>query len=309
MALKFRRKVLLAKKEVTYGVDPTPVGATDAMLAQNLVITPQVAQEVKRNLERNYLGNEPSILVGLHVDLTFDVEIAGAGAAGTAPAYAPLLKACGWAETINAGVSAVYNPVSSNEDSATLYYNMDGQQHRIVGARGSVSLTFDPKGVPHYSFKLSGLYVDPAAVANPVPTLTGFKAPIPVSKTNTPTFSLQGFAANMALLTLDRANVVNYRNIVGTESVQISDRAPAGQVTIEEPALGTKDFFAIAKNATLGALQLIHGIVAGAIVQIDAPSVQCLNPSRKDDQGISMLDMKLLLLPVSGDDELVITVK
>lgn len=305
-----RKKILLAKIEGTYGTDPTPTGAANAMLTSNMSIRPLEGSTVNRNLDRPILGNDEAIHVGTHVAVEFDVEIAGAGAAGTAPAYGPLLKACGMAETINAGVSVVYDPVSTSFSSVTIYCHYDGGLHEMNGCRGTVSLRINPLGIPVYHFMFTGLYVAPTAVADPTPDWSAFTQPIAVDNTNTPTFTLHGSSYNLIDFSLDMANQVVYRNVVGTESVQIVDRAPAGSVTIEEPDLGTKNWYTTVKANTTGAVQLVHGTTAGNIVQIDGTTVQLLSPTKGETDGISTLQMNLAFIPSdSGDDEVSITVK
>ena len=71
-----------------------------------------------------------------------------------------------------------------------------------------------------------------------------------------------------------------------------TDRQTVGSVVIEAPAIGTKDFFTLVDNETLVALQLVHGTVAGNIVQIDAPKVQLKNPTYSDSDGIAMLTIQ-----------------
>lgn len=310
MALKFRKKVILAAVESTYGTDAAPTGAANAIQTSNLEIQPLEGDVVSRNTDRPTLGNELQIHVGTHVMCSFNVEIAGGGAVDTAPAYGPLLKAAAWAETVTASTSVEYDPVSSNEDSATLYIHLDGQKHALVGARGSVSLSLDPRGIPQYSFTFTGLWADPASVADPTPDYTAFQTPLAVTNDNTTTFTLHGTTPNVLGFSYDHANEVVYRNVVGEESVQIVDRAPAGQITIEAPPLSTKNWFTDAKANTTGALQIVHGTTAGNIVQLDAPTVQVLNPRYGESDGIRTIQMDLSFIPsASGDDEFKITTK
>jgi hypothetical protein len=56
-------------------------------------------------------------------------------------------------------------------------------------------------------------------------------------------------------------------------------------------------------------LSFTQGRVAGQIVQFDAPSVQLTELKNADDNGDARLSFTLTLLPVLGNDELVITVK
>ena len=67
MPLLSRKRVILAKTEVTYGTDPTPTGAANAILVRNLSITPQNSEIVSRDLVRPYLGASEQIEAGVHV--------------------------------------------------------------------------------------------------------------------------------------------------------------------------------------------------------------------------------------------------
>jgi len=308
--LKFRKKILLAKIEVTYGTDAVPTGAANAIQTSNLEISPLEGDEVSRNLDKPTLGNELSLIVGAHVMVEFDVEYAGSGAAGTAPAFGPLKRLCGQDQTINAGIDVQYAPVSSGEEAGTMYLHFDGQKHAMLGARGTESLRLSPKGIPVHHYKFTGLWVDPASVADPVPDFSNFQQPLAVTNSNTPTFTLHGFAGNLIDFTFDQNNEVVYRNVVGEESVQIVDRAPTGSITIEAPPLGAKNFFTIAKANTTGAIQIIHGTAAGFINQFDAPNVQVLNPRYGESDKIRTLTMDLAFIPSSsGDDDFKHTVK
>ena len=63
------------------------------------------------------------------------------------------------------------------------------------------------------------------------------------------------------------------------------------------------------KANTLGALQIVHGTVAGNIVQVDAPKVQLLEPSYGESQQLVTIAAGLRLTPDTGDDDIKITVK
>lgn len=309
MAKLYRKKVLLAKTEVTYGLDPTPTGAANAILTKDLTINLMQGNTVERNVDRPILGGDVSIHVAPYTTLSFGVELASSGTAGTAPAWGPLLQACGFGETISAGTSVTYAPVSTGFKSCTLYFHIDGLLHKLTGARGTVSFSLTPGGLPLMNFTFTGLRTAPSDTALPTPTLTAFQTPLGVNKANTPTFSLHGFSATVEKLDIDVANEITYRNVIGEESVQLVDRKPSGSVSLEEQALATKDFHTIVNASTLGALQLIHGTTAGSIIQIDAPKVQLLSPSYSDSNGVLMLDLKLSFTPNAGDDELLIVAK
>ncbi|MDQ5910079.1 MAG: hypothetical protein QG599_2174 [Pseudomonadota bacterium] len=307
MAKYFRKKILLAKIETTYGTDPTPSGAANAILTSDLTIQLMQGQTVQRNTDREVLGNELTYHVAPYTMLSFGVELAGSGDAGTAPAFGPLLQACGFAETLTASTDAVYVPVSSGFKSLTLYYHQDGLLHKVTGAMGTVTFSLSPGGIPKMNFTFTGLRNAPTDTALPTPTLTEFQTPIPVTDSATPTFSLHSYSATMGGFNINLANEVVYRNVVGNEAVHIVDRAPSGDVSIEETALATKNFHTICAAHTTGALQMVHGTVAGNIVTLDAPVVQLLQPTYADSNGILMLNMNLALIPDAGNDELTLT--
>lgn len=311
MSLKFKKKVILAIKETTYGVDPTPTGAANAMLTRDLEITPLEGDGVTRNLDRPTLGGDAEILTNTRVGLTFKVELAPSGTADVAPAYGPLLLGCGFAETITPTTGPVeYDPVSASFDSVGIYFSIDGSQHKVLGARGTLTIEIAAGQLPYLNFTFTGLYLAPTAAADPVPDWSAFQAPRPVNKANTPTFTLHAFAAVLESLNIELGNAVQYRNLVGQEVVEIGDREATGRAVIEAPALGTQDYFATAVGETLGVLQLIHGAGAGNIVQIDAPLVQIGRIAYQESQGIVMLNIPLRFTPSDGgDDELKITTK
>lgn len=305
----WRKLALLAKIETDYGVDATPVGATNAILANQVTLTPMAGQEVRRDLMRPYLGNQGAILVGNYVELQFSVELAGSGAAGTAPGYGPLLRCCGMAETIVAATTVTYQPVSAAYESATLYANLDGVNHKLLGARGNVTLALSPNGIPRLTFTIRGLLVAAADVALPAVTLTAFQTPLPVTKVNTPTFSLHGAALIGESLSLDLGNNVELRNLIGEDSIQITDRQSTGTAVVEAKSIATKDWFGIALAHTRGVLAAVHGTVAGNIIEINAPKVQIGRPTYGQTQGITNLSLPLMLTSDAGDDELAIVVR
>jgi hypothetical protein len=201
MPLLTRKAVLMAKIEGTYGTDSVPVGATDAVLARNIIPRPLQTEFVDRELVRPYLGNSERLPAARFVELEFEVEVASSGALGTAPAYGALLRACGFAQTINAGVSVVYAPVSGSFESVSIYHNQDGVRHRLLGARGTVRFVFNVRQIPVMRFRFIGLYVAVDDSALPVPTYTPWRTPVPVNNQNTPTFQLHSI--NAAAIPLD----------------------------------------------------------------------------------------------------------
>lgn len=304
----WRKKTLLAKVESVYGTDPVPTGAANAILAANVTLRPIEGEDVNRDVIQPFLGARGDILVNTHVALEFDVEIAGAGAVDAPPKYGPLLRACGLAETITPTTGPVdYDPVSENQESVTIYMNYDGTRHAMLGVRGTVSLSLTAAALPRYRFVVTGLFVAVADQALPTVDTSGFQTALQVSTTNTPVFTLDGLAAVLQELNVDLGSQVQYRGLVNSESVVISDRVATGSALFEAPPLATKDFFAIAIARTKVALALTHGTVAGNKVLLAAPTAEVGRPAYENSQGIVMLRTPLKFIPSAGDDEIQIS--
>lgn len=309
MPMKFKRKVLLFKNEATYGLDAAPVAATDGLLVRNLRAVPLNVGYERRMTVKPFYANEGQIVTGQWSTLEFEIEMAGAGGAADAvPKYGPVLKACGMAQTVNAAVSVQYDPVSSAEDSATAYFQVDGRQHKFLGLRGSLGIRIRAGAIPVFTFRFVGLHVQPTDTALTPATLTGFQKPLAVNNANTTPFTLHGFAGKFREFTLDQANETPYRNLPNSESVAITGRLPTGRVTLESELVATKDWWTLIKGGTLGALAITHGTVVGNRVKIDAPNVQITQPDEQDEEGIVMLSAGLEFQPsATGNDEFRIT--
>jgi len=305
MSLLKRNAALLAKIESTYGTDPTPSGAANAILVRSLDISPQETKTVARDVWRPYLGNSENLPGTVSAKATFEIELAGSGVPGTAPAWGPVLRACAFAETIIASTSVTYKPVSTAFESVTVYFNVDGVLHKITGSRGTVSFELAEGAIPVMKFEFTGVYNTVVDAALPTVTLTAFQKPLPVNRTNTPTFSLHGYSAVMEKLSINMANAVAFRSLIGgIEQVVLTDRKPAGSISIEATTVAAKDWWTSIKAAATGTMNLVHGLVAGNICTISAPAVQLHSPKYADKDGIVMLGASCVFAPASGNDEI-----
>jgi hypothetical protein len=202
----------------------------------------------------------------------------------------PLLEACGFGETVTASTKVEYKPISTGFKSATLCVNIDGVLHKGLGARGNVTFSLKNNDRPMAKFNFTGLFVPITDDTLPTVTLTAWKKPLPLNRTNTPTFTLHGYAALLDDLQIDIGNQIVYRGLIGgSEFVRLTDRAVTGTVLMEAVKVADKDWWAAIQSATNGALSLVHGSDAGSIVEFAAPNVQIHSPSYQDQQGIVML--------------------
>jgi hypothetical protein len=300
-------KLILAKAESTYGTDSTPIEGSNPILTKNLTRRIYQGSTIQRDLDLPTLGGDEMINVGPSVEVTFDVEVGGASAAGQAPAYGTLLVACGMSQTLSAGTSATYRPVSTGFGSVTLYYNVDGEMQAIVGARGTVSIKLNRGQIPVYSFRFIGIYARPTAVNQYAPTFTQLVGR-PMNDSNTTTFSVHQQAVVGDSFEMDLNNEIVYRNLAGFTGVNLVNRDVKGRVVFEAPLLSTKDFYAAAEShagtVTKDAISIVHGSAAGAICTITAPTAQLQGIEEQDSDGIKMYEMPYGAIPTeAGNDE------
>lgn len=180
--LRKSNEVILAKVETTYGTDAAPVPGTNAILVQNLTFDNKPMRMVQRPAIRGFIDELQRIFAGQLGQLKCDVELKGSGTAGTAPELDPLLRACGFAQTINAGVSVVYAPRSTAFESVTIYWYEGGRKkHVLTGCVGNVKLKAETGGIPVLSFEITGHVANPTDQTQPVPT---FNTHVPVPAIN-----------------------------------------------------------------------------------------------------------------------------
>jgi hypothetical protein len=241
------------------------------------------------------------------------VALAGAGAAGDVPGYGPLLRACGFAETINAGTDVEYDPVSGSFESVTIYYERDGERQIVTGCRGTVAFEFSTGNYPQMVFRMIGRYNKPAAATAIVADLSAYQDPLPVNRANTPTCTLNSVALQLQSLNLAMNADVQNLNLVNFEEVLYVDRQPSGDLSFLAPTIATQDVMALVQShlGTISKtpLAIVHGGTAGNIIQIDAPKVQLSGLSEIDINGEQGYQSNAIFLPNTGDDEVKLTVR
>ncbi|MBX9702386.1 MAG: hypothetical protein K2X74_23310 [Acetobacteraceae bacterium] len=300
---RYGSMVALVIRETVYGTDPVPTAGANAILFQDVTLTPIEADQVERPMVVPHYGNDPILVTARRNRLAGAIDLAGSGALGTVPGYGPLLRACGLAETITASTRVDYDPVSINEDSCTFYHFLDGTRQIGTGGRGSFGIELAARQIPRLRFDMQALYAVPTAVALPNPTLTGFQAPLVVSQANTPTCTLNGQAVRLQSFSYDHGNQIVMRDMPNSRALRIVGRQPRATLTIEAPDAVSPDFFT--PIGSLVAVSIIHGTVAGNIVEITMAQARVLPSLRYGNDGnIATLTIELRPEPtLAGNNE------
>jgi len=291
MSIRFERKAALLKTEAVYATDPVPTGAANAVLLKRGSFNPLEGEHLPRELLRTGFGSHPGTFVGRHVSFELAVDLAGSGAAGTAPAYGAMLRAAGLAETIAAGVSVTYTPVDTGFESLGAYFNHEDTRHIATGARGNGRLLFQRQRNPELVLNGLGLWQSDTAVAFPALTTAAWRDPLPSTKANTPTFTIDGVPVVASSFELDLGLSVAYRERINQQDVPVRDRRPKIKALIEELPIGTKDFFAMVGGAPVP-LQYVHGVGAGHVITIAIGLVQLKQVPRQEEETDTMLNVE-----------------
>ena len=321
MASLTRKRTILVGSEASYGAGGSLTGSSNALLVRDLEITPLSSETVERNLIRSYMGGYDTLLANTHVAVSFEIELTASGTAGTAPAFDPALRACGFKRTDVASTSNTYAPMSNTANNATggyqsctIWVNYDGVLHKMSGCYGTFSINLEVGQIPTIRFEMMGQ--KGAISTSALPTCT-YTQPSPLifkdENCGTTPFTFFG-TSDLALKSwsLDMGVQLTYvervHSIAGQSSnpgfVHITDRAPTGNTTFDMPSLLTKDFFAVALGNSTGTNIVKFGTAAGSKIDFSCPQTSINQPTYSDDNGIQMLDCPFSAVPSSsGNDE------
>ncbi len=305
-----RKTVILAKAESSYGVDPTPTPSANALMVEDVSLKIE-GEEVKRSFLKASLS-QPQFIRGLkYADLTFSTELKGTGVKGQLPSWGwegVLARACGLSETVKAGTSIVWQPVSTGFESCTIYLYMDGIFHKILGCRGSVRLTFEVGRYIKAQWNMRGLFVAPTDASPSAQTFSSVN-PVPLLAAN---FTVGSYSSVCEKVELDLNNslsvVKDINAATGIRRVDITGRNPSGSFEPDAVLETTHAFWGNWNSATAIALNIGPvGSSAGNIITIAAPKLQYRDIGYGDQDGTLKYSVQFALAMSSGDDELTIT--
>lgn len=312
-----RNTLIAAKIETIAGTDAAPTGAANALLVSDMSITPLDAKNIDRALVRGFFGASEQLVGTASVKVSFTIELAGSGTAGTAPALGQLLQAAAIAEaSLTSPARVEYSPVSTGLKTATIYYYDDGVLHKLLGAMGTCTLGAKVGERPTLKFEFTGLDGGLSA-ASASGTFTAWQKPVAITKANVvditlgATYSLGALSGGTVYpstgLEINLGNTVAYTPLLSSEQVDITQRETTGSVELDLTAAQEVTFMGSVKSNSTQSLALTIGTTSGNKIIIFAPNVQMVSPKKVDQNGRRLIGFDLRLLPTtsgSGNDEL-----
>ena len=206
---------------------------------------------------------------------------------------------------------SLYQPISTfgNGSSCTLVAVKDANVHRIEGFRGSPALNAPLNQYGTFTITGVGRYVTPTAKGSESFSYGGQAEPVPVTPRHTRALRFQGFGPCSEGFTFDWGLTTAFRSLINCEPhARITDRPnPNGTLTIENPAVATKNFFTAAADnsgASDGPFVVQQGTVANESSVFFAPKCAISGDiSFSDSDGIDMMQIPFTALPKTQNDE------
>jgi hypothetical protein len=306
---------MLFKKEVTYGTDAVPTAAVNAALTRNLTIKPLAVDRLKRNLDLPARGARKEGMANERMEVDYQLELTGAGLAGTAAPWMEHLEVCGVeAPTLVAATSATqkFAALGAAISSATIHgYRGNNQRRRAVGFRGDISaINFTAGEYPYIGLKGIGLLgavpLDQTALA--APDLSRWKDPLEVNIDNT-AFILDGYAAVMRSYNAQANAEVVLRNLVNSRYVRRGNHEMAVKIVIEAPDLNTKNYFDKLRTGATIQTKVTHGVGAGNIVEVTNNFLQIVDINDGAEGDVAMYEIDAIATISAGQDDISIVAK
>jgi len=298
------------KVETTYNTDSTPA-ATDALVVSNFAWKFAEARLAERAISTGTKLGAPSIYAGALVEVTFEAELKGSGAAGTAPDVGVALRACGHLETITGGVSVAYALDSDDEKSATIWFKdgdptgAAGDEWRLTGCRGQVTFAIEAGNVGKALFTFRGhVGQEPTSTAAWTQTV---ETTIPVPVLGVP-LVIGGVTLEQSKIGLDPAIELAQLSVLnstdGFGEIRITRARPKLTATVVAPAAATADPVGDFRAGTTRTLSMAAVGSAGNAYQFAFPGGgKYQEVAQADDSGIITYDLTMgLLEAVIGDD-------
>ena len=310
MSRRIRNQVIFAAIETVYGTPPGIV-ASDAILVSEMTMTvPREGQS--RDLVRGFMGASEELVGVRRAEFTMKVELAGSGAAGTAPQWGKLLRACACAETITVSNRVEYTPISAALESISIRFQNDGVWYIARGCMGTAKLSMNAYERPMIEFSFKGFDVAATVAANVTPVFTAWQRPLVISDANSVGFKLGCAYSAGAItggttlvsrgITMDLGNSVQHMQLVGGESIDITARETSGTGVVELSTTDEVQWRTDMNANVLSNIGFSHGVAGNKIV-VFAGNVQRLNNQITPYQERALTSFDMRCLPTSGNDE------
>lgn len=305
--IRAERMAILAGIETVSGTDQVP---TVSSQLRDVTINDIEGNLVEFDPIRTGMGGRVKALFGRHVSLKGKIFLGASGTAGTAPAWDWLARCTAHAKAVSAGVKVEYTPIDVGFETASIYFSLEGNRTKIVGAGGKITWRWNAGAFPEAEFDLLGMFGSNDSSAYPAVDNSAWKIPPLFGKDTVPTFTLGGTAEEMQSLEISNGVAVEYSEVINRRSIDFTDRKAALTTTILEPAFSARIHQAsVGVPGTVKAVAMVHGSVAGAIIKADVTNWQPQTFARTKISDKAGITLGGEIVPATGVADYKITVQ
>jgi hypothetical protein len=256
---------------------------------------------LEREIDRPGHGARPMINVKRRGVFEGSLELRGAAAIGTAAPIAPILRGCGFAQTLSAGASAVYNLVTGSFEMLTIDGYAAGQVTHGMDARGAITrLMMSVRNFSRAEFMIMGLPLPDVVEDVSLPTIdvSDFQAPIAI-ETESFEVDIGGVKLNAIDLTVDtNAQVDIYEGSETRFAFLREFYRPTGTLRVfkEQRSAFNPEEVALAHT-----LQDVYATITGGgeVQRLDLRNVQLGIATLSDQEGLAAWDIPFRVLGTS----------
>lgn len=308
-----QRKVIMAKIETTEGTDSMPA-AVDVIDCRNAKFEDDSTFE-KKDTHRPTLSDQGGFITEIKGKISFEIDLKASGSVGAQSQLGRLLLACGFEERLEEDVNEVvtglvYLPVSAQASMKTITIyeytlgdNSDAILRKLVGARGTYTMSIEAGKKAKVQFNFEGRYIEPIDMPNPTIIASNFESSLPAIVENA-SFKYDDDPYVCRGITLNCQNTLyplpDMNSGSGILKTLITDRSISGTMSPDIINIAIKNFYAIWKANTKAEISLKVGSVAGNIIEITVPSAQLEKINIADDAGSAYREIPFI---ATGDDD------
>lgn len=305
--IRAERMAVLAAIETVSGTDQVP---TVSAQLRDVTINDIEGNLVEFDPIRTGMGGRVKALFGRHVSIKGKIFLGSSGTAGTAPAWDWVARCTQHAKVTSAGVKVEYTPIDTGFETASLYFNLEGNRTKAIGVGGGIKWRWPVGAFPEGEFDLQGLFASNDSSAYPAVDNSAWKIPPLFGKDTVPTFTIGGVAEEMQSLEISSGGVAEYSELINRKTIDLIERKASVSTTILEPAFSARIHQAsIGVPGTYKAIAMIHGTVAGSIIKADVTNWQPQTFARGKISDKASLTLGGEIVPASGVADYKITVQ
>lgn len=315
MAGSINNTVILFKLESTSGTDSAPTNTSDAVLITVSDLQPKINEQfAERDVITGTFSAPDKLPFARTGEVTFSVEAAPSGAAGTEPEWGDILQACGMTPTVTASTRVDYTPISQSLKTASIWVYYNGRLEKFNYCAGTFKFSGEVGKVPKLTFTFKGLVTSVAASSVPTPTLTPWKRAEAVAPSvsalsiGAVTYSAGavsgGTSYNFKSFNIDAACDVQYLGLASLEKIGIYGRNPSLSLVAD---IGGTDHAAFKADMHAGATRasaFTHGSAAGKKLIVYSPTMVITDVSDSAQGSVLLDSLSATLRPSSsGNDD------